>query len=364
MLSLGLGLALLVALALIDGNIRGELKSSGEGAAPNFFFLDVPSAKADAFARFIDARAPGGKLDLVPMLRGRIVRLSGVPADSAHPKESVAWVLQGDRGVTFADAPPQGSKLVKGAWWPKDYAGPPLISLESEIAEGLGLDIGDEIGVNVLGRTITGRIANIRKVNWRKLGINFVLVFSPNSFAGAPYGDLATLTLPAGEGDTRETTLLRETAAAFPAVAALRVKDALEAASAIVAKLAVAIRAASSVALVASILVLGGAIAAGQQARIHDAVVLKTLGATRPRLLAAALFEYGLIGLCAALFGVAAGGAAAYGVTRKLMDMDFAFLWPQALGAALLALLVTLFLGLIGAWRVLGRKPGPYLHEL
>ena len=363
-LSLGLGLALLVALALIDGNIRGELKSGGEGAALNFFFLDVPSAKADAFARFIDARAPGGKLELVPMLRGRIVRLNGAPADSAHPKESAAWVLQGDRGVTFADAPPEGSKLIKGAWWPKDYAGPPLISLESEIAEGLGLDIGDDIGVNVLGRTITGKIANIRKVNWRKLGINFVLVFSPNSFAGAPYGELATLTLPPGGGDARETTLLRETAAAFPAIAALRVKDALEAANDIVAKLAVAIRAASSVALAASILVLGGAVAAGQQARIHDAVVLKTLGATRLRLLAAALYEYGLIGLCAALFGVAAGGAAAYGVTRKLMDMDFTFLWPQALGAALLALLVTLFLGLIGAWRVLGRKPAPYLREL
>ncbi len=362
-LSLGLGLALLVALALIDGNLRGELKSGGEGAAPSFFFLDVPSAKADAFTKFIKARAPDGELDLVPMLRGRIVRLNGVSTESARPKESAAWVLRGDRGVTFADALPEGSTLVKGQWWPKDYSGPPLISLESEIAEGLGLDVGDEIGVNVLGRAITGKIANIRKVNWRKLGINFVLVFSPNSFAGAPYNDLATLTLPAG-GDAREMSLLRETAAAFPAIAALRVKDALEAASALVAKLALAIRGASSVALVASILVLGGAVAASLEARIRDAVVLKTLGATRPRLLAAALYEYGLIGLCAAVFGVAAGGAAAYGVTRKLMDIDFTFLWPQALAAALLALVVTLFLGLIGAWRILGRKPARYLRDL
>ena len=104
--------------------------------------------------------------------------------------------------------------------------------------------------------------------------------------------------------------------------------------------------------------------AAGQQTRIHDAVVLKTLGATRPRLLAATLYEYGLIGLCAAIFGVAAGAAGAYGVTRTLMDMDFTFLWPQALGAAALALVVTLFLGLIGAWRVLGRRPAPYLRDL
>jgi putative ABC transport system permease protein len=364
-LSLGLGLALLVTLALIDGNIRGELKAGGPGTPPSFFFLDVQSGRADEFRAFIEAREPDGKLTLVPMLRGRIVRLKGLPADQARPKQTAAWALQGDRGLTFADSPPAGSTLVRGEWWPKDYAGPPLISLESEIADGLGLGIGDEIGVNVLGREIKGKVANVRKVNWRAIGINFVLVFSPNTFAGAPYNDLATLTLPAGGGrDAREAALLRETAAAFPAVATLRVKDALEAASALVAQLAVAIRGASSVALIAAILVLGGAVAAGQQARIHDAVVLKTLGATRPRLLAAYLYEYGLIGLATAIFGVAAGAAAAYGVTHKLMGLDFTFIWPQALGAAGLALLLTIFLGLIGTWRVLGRRPAPYLRDL
>ncbi len=299
------------------------------------------------------------------MLRGRIVRLNGLPADSAHPKESVAWVLQGDRGITFADAPPEGSTLVKGQWWPKDYAGPPLISLESEIAEGLGLRIGDEIGVNVLGRTITGKVANIRKVNWRKLGINFVLVFSPNSFEGAPYSDLATLTFPAGGRDARETSLVRETAAAFPAIAALRVKDALDAASALVAKLAVAIRGASSVALVASILVLGGAVAAGQQARIHDAVVLKTLGATRPRLLAAALYEYGLIGLLRRPLrrrGRRRGGLWRHAQIdgHGLYVSVAAGAWRRPAGASR----HPCSWGLIGAWRILGRKPAPYLRDL
>jgi putative ABC transport system permease protein len=363
-LSLGLGLALLVALALIDGNIRGALNAGESGMAPSFFFLDVPSGKAEDFAQFIAAQAPDGQLKLVPMLRGRIVKLNGLSADLARPKESAAWALRGDRGITFADALPAGSTLVKGQWWPKDYAGPPLISLESEVADGLGLKIGDEIAVNVLGRVITGAVANIRKVNWRSIGINFVLVFSPNTFAGAPYNDLATLTFPQGGDPARETSLLRATAAAFPAVASLRVRDALEAANALVAQLAAAVRGASSVALLASMLVLGGAAAAGQQARIHDAVVLKTLGATRRRLLAALLYEYGLIGSATALFGLAAGAAAAYGVTRKVMDLDFTFFWGQALGAAGAALLFAVGLGLIGTWRVLGRKPAPYLRDL
>ncbi len=156
-LSLGLGLALLVTLALIDSNIRGELKAGLPGQTPSFYFLDVQKAKAEAFTQFINAHEPDGKLELVPILRGRIVKLNGVSADSAKPKDSVAWVLQGDRGISFAQDPPRGSTLVKGEWWPKDYSGPPLISLESEIADGLGLAIGDEIAVNVLAAPLSAR---------------------------------------------------------------------------------------------------------------------------------------------------------------------------------------------------------------
>jgi putative ABC transport system permease protein len=363
-LSLGLGVALLVTLTLIDGNIRGELNHSLAGKTPSFFFLDVQSAKAEAFTDFLKGHAPDSKIELVPMLRGRIIRLNGLQVGAARPKQSVAWVLEGDRGITFADSVPEGSSLIKGDWWPKDYIGPPLVSMETEVAEGLGLEIGDEITVNVLGRDITAKIANTRKVNWRSYGINFVLVFSPNSLAGAPFADLATLTFENVGDSARETALLRDAARNFPSVTSIRVKDAFDAANNVVAQLAFAVRGASSVAFLASILVLGGALAAGQHARIHDAVVLKTLGATRSRLLAAYICEYGLIGLCTALFGVAAGGGAAYAIIRRVMDLDFVWLWPQALIAAAAAVIVTIGLGLLSTWWILGRKPAPYLRDL
>jgi putative ABC transport system permease protein len=363
-LSLGLGLALLVALTLIDGNIRAELKAGLPGKTPSFFFVDIQNAKADAFVNFLKTQAPEGRIALQPMLRARIVQLNGRPADAARPKESAAWALQGDRGITFSQELPEGSILDKGEWWPDDYDGPPLVSLERDIADGLGLAVGDEITVNVLGRNLTARIANTRIVNWRTFGINFVLVFSPNSLRGAPFANLATLTFADGGDPGLEMRLLREAARRFPAVTSIRVKDALEAADAIVGQLAAAVRGASSVALMASILVLGGALAAGQRARVHDAVVLKTLGATRTRLLAAFIIEYGLIGLCTALFGVAAGSAAAYAVVRHVMNLDFAWDWTQALGAAGAALTLTILLGLLGTWRILGRKPAPYLRDL
>lgn len=362
-LSLGLGLALLVTLTLIDGNIRAQLKQATPGETPSFFFLDVQSADARAFESFLAAKAPGARLELVPMMRGRIVAINDTPAEKVRASEKAAWVLQGDRGITFAADKPDGSDLVKGAWWPRDYAGPPLVSMEEGAARGLGLDVGDRLTVNVFGRDVTARIASLRKVDWRKFGINFVMVFSPNTFAGAPYGDLATITFPTSD-DRRELSLLRDVARAYPGVTSIRVKDALDAVSGVLAQLATAIRGAAAVALLASMLVLAGALAAGQEARLYDAVVLKTLGATRLRLLAAFCLEYGLIGAATALFGLLAGLAAAYGIVTRVMSFDFVMLWPQALAAALGALIVTIALGLAGTWRILGRKPAAYLRTL
>ena len=363
-LSLGLGLALLVALTLIDANIRAQLSRTVPGETPSFFFLDLQHAQAPAFADFLHAKAADGKLELVPMMRGRITKVNGLPAAKVKPGDKAVWVLQGDRGITFSATVPSGSTLVRGPWWPADYAGKPLVSLEDEIATGLGLKLGDTVTVNVFGRDVTATLANTRKVDWRKFGINFVLVFSPHTFAGAPYSDLASVTFP-NAGDTpRDLTLLRDVAEAYPGVTTIRVKDALDAVAGVVSQLAAAIRGAASVALAASVLVLAGALAAGQEARLYDAVVLKTLGATRGRLLAAFVLEYGILGLATALFGVLAGGAAAYGVVAKVMTLEFVWLWPQALAAAAGALALTVLLGLIGTWRILGRKPAPYLRSL
>lgn len=363
-LSLGLGLTLLVGLALIDGNLSRELRESHPGVTPSFFFLGIPQTDADSFRSFISKQAPTGQLELVPMLRGRITALKGVPAEQVKVKDKAQWALLGDRGITFAHEIPQGSLLVVGKWWAKDYAGPPLVSMEADVADGLGLAVGDAIGVNVLGRTMTARIANLRHVDWRNMGINFVLVFSPNVFAGAPYTDLATVTFPAADPASRDVTLIRAMAQKFPSVVSLRVKDALDAIRDVIDQLNLAVRAAASVALVAATLVLGGALAAGQATRLYDSTVLKVLGATRGRLLMAFACEFGLIGLATGLFGVLAGSVAAMAVVRFVMKLTFTWLWPQAFAAAFTAFAFAVLLGLAGTFRILGRPPAQYLRNL
>jgi putative ABC transport system permease protein len=363
-LSLGLGLALLVTLTLIDGNLRRQLTQSLPKSAPSFFFVDVPSNDVERFNAFIRQHGGTGELTEVPMLRGRILGVKGVPADQVKVDPEQSWVLQSDRGITFTDTFPEGSTLTSGQWWPKDYSGPPLVSFEKRAADGLGLKVGDKVAVNVLGRTIEATIANLRTVEWESLGINFVMLFSPNTFRGAPHTILATLTFPDGGDQKAEVELQRLVANEFPAVTTVRVKEALQTINALVADIAVAVRGASSVTLIASILVLAGALAAGHHNRVYDAVILKTLGATRMRLLFAYGAEYAILGLATAIFATAAGAVAAWFVVENVMNFRFQF-EPAAAGlAALTAVVLTVALGLIGTWRALGQKPAPVLRNL
>jgi putative ABC transport system permease protein len=362
-LSLGLGLTLLVTLALIDGNLRRQIAGNLPERAPNFFFVDIQNHEIDGFSALVEAEAPEGDLMRVPMLRGRVMALNDVDVREIQVPPEGAWVLRGDRGITYSEEMPENASLTEGEWWPSDYSGEPLVSFAAEEGGEIGLKLGDTITVNVLGRNVTARIANFRQIEWESLGINFVMVFSPNTFAGAPHSWLATLTDTTAEA-ADEARILNSITRAFPSVTSVRVKDALEIVNGLVAQLAVAIRAAAGVALVASVLVLAGALAAGNRARIHDAVVLKTLGATRRTLIRAYSLEYGLIGLATAIFALLAGGVAAWFVIARIMMLPSAFLPEVAFSTVLIALVLTVGIGLIGTWRVLGHKAAPVLRHL
>ncbi|MEM9331531.1 MAG: ABC transporter permease [Pseudomonadota bacterium] len=363
-LSLGLGLALLVALATIDGNLRSQIENNLPEDAPDFFFVDIQNDEIEPFRSKLLEIAPQGKIISVPMLRGRVVSLKGIPSEDYKTVSGGEWVLQGDRGITYAKRIPENSTLSQGEWWPEGYSGPPLVSVSAEEAGELGLDIGDDITINVLGRNITAKIQSFREVQWETLGINFVFVFSPNTFAGAPHAHLATLTTNDAKNGNSDGTLLKELARTFPAVTAVRIRDALETVNGLISQLSNAIRAAASVALLSSVLVLAGALAAGNRERVHDAVVLKTLGATRGTLMRMLVLEYGLLGFSTAIFAILAGSLAAWFVISIIMNFTFVIQPTIALTTVATALLFTIVLGLLGTWQILGQKAAPILREL
>jgi putative ABC transport system permease protein len=363
-LSLGLGLTLVVTLVLIDGNLRRSLVSTIPDEAPSFFFLDIHDDTLAGFEALVAREAPEAELATVPLIRGRVTEIDGVPVGDFDAPPNARWVLNGDRGITYSAMAPENASIDEGEWWPADYDGPPLVSMEREIAEGLDLAIGDTITVNVLGRPVTATVANYRSVEWQSMAINFVMVFSPDAFRGAPFTSLATLTFPGGATTERELVLLKTITDTLPDVTSVRIKEALETVNGLVVRVGWAVRAASSITLAAAILVLAGAFAAGRRQRIHDAVVLKTLGATRSRLIGAFVMEFLGVGLATAVFGVLAGAVAAWYVLTNIMEIDFSFLVGPVVGAAGLSLVLILGFGLAGTWRVLGQKPAPILRNL
>lgn len=362
MLSLGLSIGLLVTIALTDANLRQQLTRSLPDRAPSFFFVDIPTRDLDKFTGFLETETRDSKIERVPMLRGRITQIRDIKAQDAKASEDAAWVLDGDRGITFSETIPAGSTVIEGDWWSKDYQGKPLVSMEADIAKGLDLQIGDSITVNVLGRSITAIVANLRKVEWQSLGINFVLVFSPNTFAGAPSTWLATLALPAGTSVSDETKLLAASAKQFPAITAIRIKEALQTINDLVGQLMIAIRGAAGLTIFASILVLAGALGSGQRMRVRDAVILKTLGATRKKLIAAYALEYGLLASIASLFGLIAGGVAAWLIVKLAMRLSFNFFPFETSLTILISIFGTVIIGLLGTWSVLGERPARHLR--
>lgn len=361
-LSLGTGLSLLVAVALVDRSIVGELEGRVPATSPNYFVLDISKSELPDFTALVQKIAPATEVHTAPMLRGRIIKIGDIASDKVKAKPEQAWVLNGDRGLTYSDTVPEGSTVTEGQWWAADYSGPPLVSVEGEIAKGLGLKIGDTITVNVLGRNVEARIANLRDVKWESLALNFVLVFTPNTLAGAPHKVLATLTLPKDAPLAIEASLAREIGKAFPATTSIRVKDAINQFTAVFLRIMTAIRVAGSITLAAGALVLAGALATAQRRRIKQAVILKTLGATRRRILTTHFVEYGILAVCSALIATLVGTLCAWIVVTRVMKLEFTFgsmAIIQALGVALA--LVGLFGGL-GTWRVLTARSVPFLR--
>lgn len=359
LVSLGIGLTTLAAIALIEGNMRRQITEQIPDAAPSFYFIDIQRDQAQDFDRVAAEQPTVSEVKRVPSLRARIVAVNGVPADEVRTTPETAWALRGDRGLTYAATPPEGTRIVAGEWWPVDYRGEPLVSFDANLARGWGIGLSDTITVSVLGREIPLRIASLRDIAWRGLGLNFVLVVSPGMLEAAPHTHIATVrAAPAQEG-----AVLRAISEAFPNVSGVRVRDAIEQIAALLERIGTALSATATMTLAAGALVLAGAVAAGQRRRVRDAVVLKTVGATRAQIRRAFLVEFGLLGATAGVIAAAVGTAAAWAVVRFVMGGEWVFL-PGTLAAVVLACTaLTLVFGHVGTALALRARPAPLLRN-
>jgi putative ABC transport system permease protein len=359
LVSLGLGLSTLAAVALIQGNVQREILEQLPANAPSFFFIDIQDSQLPRFEALVRGQPGVQDMQQVPTMRARIIAVNGMPADQVQADPDTRWALRGDRGLTYAATPPPGTLIVAGKWWPADYSGPPLVSFDAGLARGWHVGIGDTIRVNVLGRDIDLRIANLRDIAWQTLSLNYAMVATPGLLQNAPHTHIATVRVDGPQ----QGSLLRAVTDALPNVTGIRVADILAAVAALLDQVAAALTATGSLTLLAGTLVLVSAVAAGQRRRTREAIILKTLGATRRQIRIAWLVEFGVLGLAAGFIAALVGTLASFGVVHYIMDIDWVFL-PGTLAATLIAsLAMMLVFGYAGTAAALRAKAAPMLRN-
>ena len=355
-LALGLGLSVLASVGQIDGNLRAAVERDLPKVAPSYFFLDIQKSQMPEFRDILKADTGVSRLDQAPMLRGIISQINGRPANEVAGEH---WVLQGDRGVTYSELPSEVSKVVSGTWWPKNYDGPNQISFAFEEATEMGLSLGDDLTVNIMGRDITSTITSFREVNFATAGIGFVMTMNPAALENAPHSFIATVYAD----PSSEIRLLQILAGKFPNITAIRIKDAIERISGLLGSIAAATSYGASVTLLTGFLVLVGTAASGEPARRYEASVLKSLGAAKGSILASFALRAAIMGAGAGMIAVGYGFAAGYAVCRFVLETDFQVIWSNALIIVFGGLLANLFSSLFFAMGSLNAKPASLLRR-
>jgi putative ABC transport system permease protein len=356
--ALGLGLTLLATVTLLGKAVEAQVRSQIPATAPSFFFVDIQKQDAEGFDRLIRSFSTASLYQRTPMIRGRIDSVNGVPSRDLRVAPDVRGYFNGDRGISYAATPPPDTEVTAGKWWPPDYDGPTLISIDQTLADGAGIRLGDTMTLNVLGREIEGRIASFRRVNFRTLRQNFSLVLSPGVIDKAPHAFLATVKVD----PRQENAMYMAVTDRFPAVSTVRVRDGLEQLEDYLRKLSEGISVASLLTIVAGLLVLAGAITAGTRARVYDATILKVLGAARPRIALVHAMEFGLLGLITAALALLAGTVAAWTICHFILQIAFLFDPAAALATVAGGAAAVLLFGLVGALAALGSRPARVLR--
>ncbi|MBU9697354.1 ABC transporter permease [Rhodobacteraceae bacterium HSP-20] len=354
-LSLGLGLSVLAAVGQIDANLRAAIATDLPERAPSYFFVDIQPDQIEGFLARVEGDPKVSKVESAPMLRGVLTEINGRPAKEVAGEH---WVVRGDRGITYSEEPQPNAKVVAGEWWPKDYAGEAQVSFAAEEAEEIGLKLGDALVVNVLGRDIPATITSFRQVDFSSAGMGFVMTMNPAALQGAPHTFISTVYAE----EEAEAAILRDVSRAYPNVTAIRIRDAIGRVTEALEAIATATAWAAAATLVTGFVVLVGAAAAGERARVYEAAVMKTLGATRGRILASFALRSALMGAAAGGVAIVAGGLAGWAVMVLVMEGTYFFEPVSAVAIVAGGVFATMAAGLLFALRPLAARPAQVLR--
>ena len=322
-MGIGLGLTVLAAVGQIDGNLRRSITQSLPDKAPSFFFLDIQSSQLPDFKQRLAENPAVSKVETAPMLRGLVTKINQRPAADVGGDH---WVLRGDRGISYADGLPDQTKITAGQWWGAGYSGPPQVSFAAEEAEEIGIGLGDQLTLNVLGRDIVAEITSLREVDFSTAGMGFVILLNGAALKGAPHSHIATVYADAAA----EIPILDELNQAFPNVTGIQIREAAALVTGVVSSIASAASIGALATLITGFLILIGAAAASVAQRAYESAILKTLGATRREILTSFVLRSAMIGALAASVALGAGLLGGWAVSHFVFENKFEIIWRNA----------------------------------
>jgi putative ABC transport system permease protein len=300
------------------------------------------------------------------VVRARLAAFGGQPVTRelvdrrrAERGEEPFFLIR-EYALTSRATPPEHNTLTTGRWWTdEEAASRPRVSLEEEMAKALGVGIGDRLVFDVQGVPVEAEVMSLRRVDWQSFTTNFFAVLSQGALDGAPTTWVGTARVP----PATETRLQDAVVGALPNVTAVPVRDVLERVSGLLGQMAFAIRAIAAFSIVAGLVVMVAALTATRAQRLYESVILRTLGATRAVVARAFAVEYACLGMVAGLGGTALASVLAWIVLHYLLDTPWR-LEPLTLAASVaLTVALSVAVGFLTTWRLLGRKPLPVLRR-
>lgn len=369
MTAIGIGVMIMATVGVLERALIRQLGDSRPTDAPTFFFIDIQPDQTAAFSRLISDRTGNVSPSLTPLVRSRLHAIDGravaVEEESERDPDKQedrrkAWYVTREYVLTFSDRLPKDNTIAAGEWWnPGQTFERPLVSVEEDAAKNLGLSLGSTIGLDIQGAIVTAEVRSIRKVDWGNFSTNFYMILSPGSLDGAPLTYVATVRVP----PEQEVPLQQAVVAAFPNVTAINIGDVLDSFARVLDRLALAIRAVGLFCVTAGALVMAAALAATRYRRLYESVILKALGATRGLIARSFALEYLLMGTVAGLIGTVLASGLSWAALRYIFDLPWN-LEPTVLIAGLAAtLLLTLAVGFLSTFRLLGQRPLAILRQ-
>ncbi len=357
--SIGMGLAMLLVIALLNNNLQNQLRGAVSRDAPTFVALDLFPDEVEALKQLSEEDDDIVEFQSSAMLRGSVSKVNGIDAATlTDVGEEAMFLLSGEIPLTWVREMPPATTAIEGEWWPADYEGPQLISLRQTIKSQLGVKVGDTIQFKIFGDIVETKIANFREYEWQN-GINFMVTFSPGVIETFPFNYLGTLKAAEGAEKTVERKLVR----LFPDLSFIPIGDALNQVASVLARLGTAVNVVGGLAVINGLLVLAGTMAAGRKQRESEAIIQKVLGATRADILQVFVLEYGLLGAFAALIASGVGIFSAWAITESIMDIKFGVDPMLILLVIVGAVLLTIATGAATTWRALSSRPAQVLRN-